>query len=109
MPVLEDSFPDRYAGSSFRPFVVIVKGTGGGLFDLTGSTATWTLCKVGRTPVIENAAHSNTPGVDGRFEFSVTAAQISQPGAYTATIRMIYTGGAEPDVSVVGLTILPVK
>ncbi len=106
---LEDRFPDRYAGAAFRPFVVFVKGSGGGLFDLTGSTATWTLRRVGAVPSIEDAAHTNTPGVGGRFEFKATAAQISQHGEYTATIRMTYSVGAEPDVTVMGQTILPVK
>ncbi len=106
---LEDRFPNRYAGSAFAPFILNVKDTGGEARNLTSATATWTLRRVGSVPVLENEGHTNTPSALGIFEFTVTAAQISKPGEYTATIKILYLGETEPDVTVMGVTITPAK
>lgn len=100
-------FPNRFAGSAFKPFVVEVRDSDGTLRDLTGQTATMTIRKVkGVNAVMDAQANNNTPDASGLFSFQPSAAQVSSPGEYVVTVIMTLSG--LPEVARFGLKIVPV-
>ncbi len=106
MPASLEYFDNRYAGSAFEPLKIELQNVDGSLRNLTGETATFTIRKVkGVRAVVDAAAHTNTPGVAGQFEYQPAAADVSSPGEYTVKIVMQLSG--LPKVVVYGLTIDP--
>ena len=103
----ENRFPDRFAGSNFRPLVVLYKTESGGAFNMTGATGTFTIRKDrGAVAVVDAGAHTNTPTTTGRLEYQAAAADLQSPGDYTVTVIATMPTG-QTDVSRFALTILP--
>ncbi len=103
---LMDRFADRVAGSNLLPFTVFVKTADQRPFDLTGSSALYTLTRVGATaPAIDSAPNTNTPGAEGAFELAPEIAEVLDDGEYRLTIVMAILGKQQTDRF--GVRILP--
>lgn len=101
-----DRHADRVAGSNLLPFTVLVKTANQRPFDLTGSTALFTLVREGATaPAVDSKANTNTPGPDGAFEYSPTLEEMSEDGEYRLTVVMSILGKQRVDRF--GVQILP--
>ena len=103
---LMDRFADRVAGSNLLPFTVLVKTADQRPFDLTGSSALYTITRVGSTsPAVNMKANTNTPGAGGTFEYTPTEAEMSEDGEYRVTVQMSILGKSRNDRF--GVRILP--
>lgn len=101
-----DRHADRVAGSNLLPFTVFVKTADQRPFDLTGSTAFFTLTREGATaPAVDSKANTNTPGPDGAFEYSPTIEEMSEDGEYRLGVVMTILGKQQTDRF--GVRILP--
>lgn len=88
-----DRFADRVAGSNFLPLTVNVKNGSGGALDLTNATALYTMRRIdGKAPAIDSKGHTNTPGASGKFQYSPTVGEVSEPGEYHVTVVMTILG-----------------
>ncbi len=101
-----DRFAERVAGSNLLPFTVEVKTADQRPFDLTNSTALFTLTRVGSTaPAVDSKPQTNTPGPLGKFEYAPAEGELDEDGEYRVTAEMTILGKKRVDRF--GVRVLP--